>query len=305
VIRRALFVTGALLTALTAGASLLATAWLAGYRVPIASGATYVKVQKLAQAHFGGEPQHGVVFVLLVGNDSRPGVGGARGDALHLLAVNPQLHAGTILDVPRDICTEVPGAGFTKINAANAFGGPRLQAQVISQLVGVPISYAVAVDFAGFLGIVDGAGGVTVDVQQPMHDRYSGAYFSPGPIHMNGSQALAYSRDRHDWARGDITRSENQGYLILSAIGQLQKEASGVASRLELVALLGRHAQLSGMGLTDLYRLGRLAYSVPTSKIRNVVTPVVSGSCTGGLAIASDAPGLFADLADDGVLESH
>ena len=55
-----------------------------------------------------------------------------------------------------------------------------------------------------------------------MHDTYSGAYFQPGPQHLNGSAALAFSRDRHDFPQSDIIRTDNQGLLILAAIAQLQ-----------------------------------------------------------------------------------
>ena len=72
-------------------------------------------------------------FVLLVGNDYRPGVGGARGDALHLVGVNPKLHKATMLDIPRDTCWN-----GDKINAANAQGGAPAQAAAVGGLVGVP-----------------------------------------------------------------------------------------------------------------------------------------------------------------------
>jgi len=302
--RRFAIVSLALLTSLVLAASALTAAWLTGVRIPLASGATYLTIEKVGAAHYAGEPDT-TVFILLVGSDYRPGVGGARGDALHVVGLNPALGQGTIIDIPRDTCTYVPGAGTTKVNTAHAVGGPRLQADVLGTMLGVTIPYAVSVDFAGFLGLVDGAGGVTVDVPTEMSDHYSGAYFSPGRIRMNGTQALAFSRDRHDFPTGDIQRSWNQGYLILSAIGQLQTEAEGISGRFKLLALLGRHAQLDGVGLTDLYRLGRLAYDVDTAQIKNVTLPVASGGCAGGLTPTAAASGLLADFADDGVLQAH
>lgn len=302
--RRAVIISVSAITSLVLALSGLTAAWLAGVRIPLASGATYMKVEKVGSAHFAGEPD-GTVFILLVGNDYRPSVGGARGDALHVVGLNPTLHQGTIINIPRDTCAYVPGSGTTKVNAAHATGGPRLQAEVLGSMLGVSIPFAVSVDFAGFEGIVNGVGGVTVNVPSEMSDHYSGAYFSPGETRMSGTQALAFSRDRHDFATGDIQRSWNQGYLILSAIGQLQVEAKDTAGRFKLLALLGRHAQLDGVGLADLYRLGRLAYDVEPAQIKNVTLPVGSGGCSGGLTPNGDAPGLLADFADDGVLQSH
>src|SRR5207253_2722442 len=79
------FTIGAVAIALAFSA--LVTAWLHGVRLPIASGKTIIKVQKLAAANYEGEPT-GTQFILLVGSDLRPGVGGSRADAIHVLAVN-------------------------------------------------------------------------------------------------------------------------------------------------------------------------------------------------------------------------
>jgi len=279
----------------------LVTAWLHGVRIPIASGKPLIKVQKLATANYEGEPS-GTQFILLIGSDLRPGVGGSRGDALHVLAVNPQLHKGTLLNIPRDTCAAIPGYGTTKINAANVYGGPTLQAQVIDQLLGIHLTYSVLVDFAGFGAIVNAVGGVNIQVTTTMNDQNSGAYFVPGPYHVDGGGALAFSRDRDDFPRGDITRTANQAALILDAMAQLRDRASTPAGAFQLLALLGTNATITGASLSDLFRLGRLAESVNPANIRNYTIPVANGQCLPLLPGASSA---FADFADDGVLESH
>ncbi|MGQ0824852.1 MAG: LCP family protein [Actinomycetota bacterium] len=289
----ALFV-AMLATVLAMGA--LTAAWLAGIRVPLASGTTYMQIEKIASADAAGSPD-GVFFIALIGNDYRPEVGGARGDALHLAAVNPTTNVATVLNVPRDTCWR-----GGKINRAHATDGPRGQANALGELIGVPVSYVVSVDFAGFQGIVDGMGGVQMDVPVAMDDKDSGAVFSVGPHRMTGFQALAFSRDRHDFPRGDISRSDNQGLMILAGLRQLQTEAKGAAGEFTLLALLGRHAQLDGMGLTDVYRLGRIAHALDPAVVRSVTIPVGGGGCLG---LTGDAGGLFADFADDGTLQTH
>ena len=120
--KRILIVTGAVVTTTLLALGGLFAAWLSGMHVPVASGATYLRVEKLnpvaAANQVIGEP-NAPFFILLVGNDSRPGVGGARGDALHLLGVNPTKHQATILDIPRDTCWN-----GDKINVGNT-RGPR------------------------------------------------------------------------------------------------------------------------------------------------------------------------------------
>lgn len=296
-VRRVVTLAGTMVVAFVLGTTALSAAWLAGYRLPMASGATYLRVQKLStsgDAERSGGP-NAPFFVLLVGNDSRPGVGGARGDALHLVGVNPQLHKATILDIPRDTCW----AG-DKINAANAAGGGPAQAQAVGGLIGVPVSYVVDVDFAGFQGLVDGVGGINMNIPTVMHDTYSGAYFQPGVQHLNSTAALAFSRDRHDFPQSDIIRTNNQGLLIMAAVAQLQTQAHSVAGQFHLITLLYQHAQLTGLGVGDLYHLGRVMLRIPASGVRNVTIPIAGGNC---LSLSGAAPGMFADFRDDAVLE--
>ena len=295
--KRILLAIGGATTAVVVACVGISAAWLAGVHVPLASGATYLTVAKVAPISaadsVGGAPDSHF-FILLVGNDSRPGVGGARGDALHVLGVNPLLHKASMIDIPRDTCWN-----GDKINVGNT-QGPRQQAADVGGLLGVPISYVVDVDFAGFTGLVDGVGGVDVDVPTQMHDSYSGAYFSPGMQHMTGGQALSFSRDRHDFPTSDIVRTHNQGILILDAMRQLRAKMQNAPGEFRLLALLGRHAQLDGIGMKDLYRLGRVAFSLNPDQIANITIPWTNGGCLG---LGAGASSLFADFRDDGIVE--
>lgn len=282
---------------------LVVAAWLAGVRIPFASGTTWFTVTKVGAAHFSDEPSQ-PFFFLVVGSDSRPGVGGSRGDALHLIGVNPASHAATILDIPRDTGATIPGHGTDKINAALAYGGLALQAQTVSNLVGVKIPYAITTDFAGFTSMIDELGGVDVNVPSTMHDSYSGAFYGPGPHHFTGDESLRFVRDRHDFPTGDIKRTENQGIFMLSALATLEKRNLGAAGTLHDLAVAWRHTQLEGVGLVDLYRLGRLAQAIDPANVKNVTIPVGSGTGT-RLQVEPSARALFADFADDGILETH
>jgi LCP family protein required for cell wall assembly len=284
-------------TALALAVGGLTSAWLAGVHVPFASGATYLTIQKLSAADNAGSPG-GTFFMLLIGSDLRPGVGGARGDALHLVGINPAQSTATMIDIPRDTCFN-----GDKINAANTSGGPRGQANAVSALLGgVPISFVIEVDFAGFTSIIDGMGGIAVDVPTAMNDSYSGAVFSPGRQHMNGGQSLAFSRDRHDFPSSDLVRTQNQGLLLIGALRSMNAQASSAGGEFRLVAAFGRHAQLDGVGLKDLYRLGRFAHRLDPAKVRNVLWPTGGGGC---LAPTGAGASLAADFKDDAVLQTH
>jgi len=273
-------------------------------RMPFASGATWFTVTKVGEAHFSDEPTD-PFFFLVVGNDGRTGDTVTRGDAIHLIGVNPAARSATILDIPRDTGARIPGHGTDKINAAHALGGVGLQAETVSELVGVPIPYAISTDFDGFMALVDGIGGVDVTVAQEMDDPGSGAVFSAGATyHMTGDDALRFNRNRYDMPRGDLDRSVNQGAFIVAALAQLQRNNLGAAGTLSAIATLGAHTQIEGISLPDLYRFGRLALGIDPASVRNVLIPVGSGSGT-QLAVTEEGASLFADFADDAVLQTH
>ncbi len=283
------------------GIGALLTAWINGVDVPLVSGRTTIDIVKLDRAGYSGQAD-GVVFIALVGSDYRPGLGGERGDGMHVVALNPALGEGTILNVPRDTCANVPGRGTSKINNAHSEGGPQLAGEVLAELTGAPIQYAVSVDFAGFIGIVDGVGGFEVDIPFEMSDRYSGAYFSPGPRQLNGGEALAFARNRHDFGPGDIQRTWNQGHLIIAGMQKLRTAYASPSQRFTVLSLLHRHAKIHGAGLRDLFQIAQAAYDVDPARIKGVAIPTSGGEC---LSVSSAADALFADFVDDGVLQSH
>ncbi len=262
-------------------------------------------IHKVDTARFAPGPDR-PFFILLMGNDGRPGDTITRGDALHLVGVNPGQGKATILDIPRDTYVAIPGHGRDKINAAHAAGGAALQARAVGALVGVDVPFVVDTDFAGFMGMVDEMGGLDVDVPFPMNDSFSGAIFPAGRVHLDGFGALAFARNRHIEG-GDIRRTENQGLLLLAALAKLRSENPGAASVARSVSVLARHARLDGVSLGDVYRLGRLALSVDPQNVRHVVMPGAGGQAGAAsvVFVGAGADGLFADLRDDAVLQSH
>jgi polyisoprenyl-teichoic acid--peptidoglycan teichoic acid transferase len=278
-------------------------AWVATGLPTPAKGDTWFRIMKVppmgVASYTTGQPDQ-VQFFLAVGNDSRDPNGVGLGDAIHVIAVNPQARAGTIIDIPRD--TSVGGGG--KINGVLANGGLARFTETISGFVGVPIRFAITTNFAGFIDMVNEFGGIDVNITQPMHDQNSGTDFDPGPNHLNGEGALAFSRDRYSFSAGDVSRTENQGFLLITALQNIQQRNPGAAGILNLLGNLGRHVQMENVSFVDLYRLGRLALAIDPANIKNVVIPTGGGAGT-NLAPGPGIDSLFADFRDDGVLQSH
>jgi LCP family protein required for cell wall assembly len=308
--RRALTVLliGPLLCGLVLAGGITAAWVLLGEPVP-AQGAVWFQVTKLGSARNEGGPQQ-PFFALILGTGARsdnpdespddPGLA----DAVHVIGVNPALKAATIIDIPRD--TEGPGGAKINSYIVNNPGGNELRAEAdaVSSIVGVPITWVIRANFPHFQQMVDEIGGIDVNIPAPMDDDFSGAHFAAGPAHLNGEQALQFSRDRHSFSNGDLSRTQNQGLLIISALQTLQAKHPSVGDTVRLIATLGRHTKLDGVGIADLFHMGSQTLSFDAANIKNVVLPVGDGPGS-NLVKSGDAAGLLADFADDGVLQTH
>ena len=243
-----------------------------------------------------------LVWVLAIGSDARPGgdIRKSNGDSIHLIGVDPQTGVGTILGFPRDSWVAIPGHGTGKINSSLAMGGPKLMAETVRQLTGLPVDYYVLTGFEGFQKIVDEVGGVDVHVDKKMNDNFSGAHFQPGWYDMNGGETLAYSRDRHDVENGDFTRSLHQGNVMLSGLAKLRAEVGDDGGLQRWIGVLLRHADLDSPP-TQLMQLAVLARKLDPSKLTNVVVPgrVGTAGAASVVYLTDEAKRLFLDLRPD------
>ncbi|MBP9115916.1 MAG: LCP family protein [Acidimicrobiia bacterium] len=241
-----------------------------------------------------------VFYLLVIGNDYRPGVEGKRADSLHLLGINPGEKKVSMINFPRDTNVAIPGHGTNKINAANAFGGSELTAQTIEQLTGVSISYTLEADFAGFTSLIDSLGGLEVTVDKEMHDKNSGTDFSPGTIRMGGASALAFSRDRHSFSNGDLQRSQNQGQLLIYALREMQNVKNSTPNKFESAFAITQHIQLKNLSLSDIFFMMELATEINIDNISNITVP-----WQGSNTLAPRASDLFNDFKDNAIIDTY
>ncbi|HYH49258.1 MAG TPA: LCP family protein [Acidimicrobiia bacterium] len=246
-----------------------------------------------------------LVWVLAIGSDARPGgdMRKSNGDSIHLIGIDPGTGAGTVLGFPRDSWVQIPGKGTGKINSALALGGPKLMAETVRKLTGLPVDYYVLTAFEGFQKIVDELGGVNVNVDRKMNDKMSGARFDPGWHNMNGGQALAYSRDRYDVPNGDFSRSLHQGNVMMSGLAKLRAEVGDDAGLQRWIGVLLRHADLDSPP-QQLLPLAALARKLNPAKITNIVAPgrVGTAGSASVVYLTDEARKLFLDLRPDAAI---
>jgi LCP family protein required for cell wall assembly len=193
------------------------------------------------------------VTFLLIGYSGPGHDGPYLTDALVVASFEPRTGQLALFNVPRDLWVRTPNPGgqpgpFRKVNeiyslglGGAAFNGQPvkpaehdqaawLTAGAVQQVLGLPVDGWVSGDFDAVRKVVDGLGGVTVDVERAFDDyaypRHDNAAVDPGVIHVHfdagpqrltGERALQYARSRNSAQDGtDFARSRRQQRLLLA-----------------------------------------------------------------------------------------
>ena len=152
------------------------------------------------------------------------------GDTLMMITFNPNTLNATMFSIPRD--TYVPIAcrngAQNKINSSAA-SGTKCVINTIEDLTDINIDYYVKVNFKGVVDLVDAVGGIDVNVPVSFCEQNSDRLFGdkticlkPGEQHLDGEEALAFSRHRKTLPRGDFQRVEHQ-QMVVEGIAQKAK----------------------------------------------------------------------------------
>lgn len=191
-------------------------------------------------------------------------------DTMMLVTIDLKKKEALLISLPRDIWVKIPtkskNSFHSKINAVYQmelfsknypdinpqFLGTREDATLIkhiaSQIIGIPVDFYVAVDFEGFVSMIDILDGIEVKVERTFDDyeypiegkendtcdkkdeelieaekistqeprlafpcRYEQIHFDAGVTHMDGKTGLKYVRSRHSLEDGgDFGRAQRQ-----------------------------------------------------------------------------------------------
>lgn len=157
--------------------------------------------------------------ILLLGSDRRPNRPDERSDTTMLVRLDPDRDVLSLLSLPRDLRTYIPGVGSDKLNAAYTAGGPKLTLETVSDLTGVEINDVVDVDFQGFAEAVNAIDCVYFDVDReyyvPPGSGFAEIDVNAGYQRLCGLKALQFVRFRH--TDNDIVRSARQQAFLREA----------------------------------------------------------------------------------------
>ena len=260
------------------------------------------------------------IFILALGSDSGSPAynrGGTmhrgRADSIHIVAIEPRLKKASIVGIPRDSFVPLTCGGQQKINAGMFFGGPECMVGTIERLVrdhGGPsnfkFDYYMVTGFEQFSGMVKDIGGVTFNVPFNMNDNASRTNLRRGVQQLNGPEALGVARNRHDAPKGDFTRSENQGLLMIAGLSKARSlSAKDPGATLTFLRSIFKNTRLT-IPLAEAFRLGLAVLQIAPKDVTNIVPPADTGNTSAGSSVILDERSyrVYRDIADDGVLGS-
>ena len=148
--------------------------------------------------------------ILLLGGDSRSEDNYERTDSMIILSVNAAQGKVKMCSIMRDTLVEYPGLDrWGKINAAYVRGGLDVALATVNHAFDMDITDYVMINMHDMVELVDLFGGIDIEVTERERSQIKQLDHS-GLVHLNGQQALSYSRIRmidNDYHR--VMRQQN------------------------------------------------------------------------------------------------
>lgn len=226
------------------------------------------------------------INIALLGIGGANHEGGDLTDTVQVISINSKTQDHVLIALPRDIW--IPSLN-DRINAAYKFGedkatgsGLLMSKSVVEEVTGLPIHYAVLLDFRAFIQVVDAIGGIDVEIEESFVDeeypiagrekdlcngdleyrcRYTTVEFVKGQEHMDGARALIYVRSRHAAGNtgSDFSRGRRQ-QAVLNGLRNKMLTFGVITDRHTLANLqtIGRSAIKTDISISEQLLLGNL-----------------------------------------------
>lgn len=143
----------------------------------------------------------------------------SRSDVNILATVNPKTKQVLLTSIPRDYYVKLPNTTGYKDKLTHAGNyGVNMSISTIEELLDIDINYYLRVNFTTLEKLIDSLDGVDVYSEYSFVSYIDNYKFYKGYNHMNGKQALAFSRERKSLPSGDNDRGKNQEAVIEAII---------------------------------------------------------------------------------------
>jgi LCP family protein required for cell wall assembly len=250
----------------------------------------------------------GPMNILVIGTDSRQGLGRAYGDAgsvghadtTILFHVSADRSNATAMSIPRDIVTAIPdcptrqpdgsvrvvpgvprGLTAPKFNESLGQDGrdPGCTMRLVEQMTGLRIDHFMMVNFEAVKTLSTAVGGVDVCLSRALVDPKSHLDLGPGRHRLEGEQALEFVRTRHALRdQSDLDRIRLQQNFLGAMIRRIRSQGTLTSpAKLFTLADAATKALTVDSAIGSVGRLSSLARdiaSVPPRRITFTTLPV-------------------------------
>ena len=225
-----------------------------------------------------------IMNIALFGIDTRDPAEQTRSDSIMIASIDYKHNKIKLSSVLRDTRVQIDGHGMDKINHAYAYGGPELAVKTLNQNFGLDIREFVTINFWGLEEIIDGLGGITLDVKKNEVNEINKFIkelcdidkkkYTPikksGEQVLNGRQATAYGRIRYV-GNGDFERTERQRKVLDQIFKKIVN--AGVTQYPKIVDSILPHITTS-FSKTDILAIGTQFLTSGIKKIDQARFPV-------------------------------
>lgn len=231
--------------------------------------------------------------ILLLGTDTRSyELNTGRTDAMIVVSIHRVTGKVKLTSLSRDMWVDIyQRPAPNRINAAHSFGGPLLSIRTVNDVLGLNITKFISINFYGFSKAVEAIGGVDIPLLKTECTYINGklprepklVYADGGDVHLNGAQALWYTRIRV-LEGGTTARNERQRVMLMTLARKLMNDADPMTV-LNVISSL----------------LPCVSTNLPLTDILMIIQIVMNGGNFEFEAINLPAPGDFYYDEEDGV----
>lgn len=201
-------------------------------------------------------------------------------DVIMLAALDPVHNKCKLISLARDTYVYIAEKkAHTKLTYAYSMGGASLAVKTLNENFHLHLQDYVSVGFDQLVSVIDLLGGATVDISEKELE-YMGDWegLSPGLNHLDGRQALKYSRIRR--IDNDLVRNDRQREVIASVFSSLRAQKIT-----DYPALIREAAGMCTTSLTDaeLISLATTFFTMKNCTFEQYNFPNAKTDCWSGL----------------------
>ncbi|MCQ5202599.1 LCP family protein [Mordavella massiliensis] len=195
------------------------------------------------------EHEEGYTNIALFGLDSRENsLGkGNRSDTIMIASLNNKTKEVKLVSIYRDTLLQLDDGSYNKANSAYSFYGPEGAISMINKNLDMNIEKYVTVNFNALVDVIDAVGGLDIEMteEEVVHmnnycvetSEVTGKSYTKiepevaGTYHLNGVQAVSYSRIRYT-AGGDFERASRQRHVLELIANEAQSMSLGTINKI-------------------------------------------------------------------------